>query len=368
MGVNFIGMITARYQSEIHRPQGPAIDRDYIKRFARAHEDAGFDRILVPYHSTDADTILAASFVASSVERIGFMLAHRPGFVAPTLAARQFATLDQFTGGRVATHIITGGDAAEQARDGDFLDHDTRYRRTDEYVGLLKRVWTSDKPFDHEGEFYRFEGAYSEVKPATKPHIPVYVGGSSDAAIEVAGRHADIYALWGETLDQARDTIAKVRAAAIRHGRSPDIIQFSLSLRPILAPTEHEAWQRAERILAIIKTIKGQAALGAPSKTPEAVGSQRLLAAAAKGRILDKRLWTEVAGLTGARGNTTALVGTPEQVAEALLDYYDLGIGTFLIRGFDPYEDVGDYGRQLLPLVRQEIARRDAVQPRAAVA
>jgi alkanesulfonate monooxygenase len=368
MSVTFIGMITARYQSEIHRPQGPAIDRDYVKRFARAHEDAGFDRILVPYHSTDAETILTASYVASAVDRIAFMLAHRPGFVAPTLAARQFATLDQFTAGRVAIHVITGGDATEQARDGDFLDHDTRYRRTDEYVGLLKRVWTSDRPFDHSGEFYRFEGAYSEVKPVTKPHIPVYVGGSSEAAIAVAGKHADIYALWGETLDQARETIAKVRSAAKRHGRDPANIRFSLSLRPVLAPTEDEAWLRAEAILDTLTAIKGQAALGAPTKTPEAVGSQRLLAAAARGRVLDKRLWTEVAGLTGARGNTTALVGTPEQVTEALLDYYDLGITTFLIRGFDPYEDVVDYGRELLPLVRGEIARRAPAVPRTAVA
>lgn len=368
MSVTFIGMITTRYQSEIHRAQGPAIDRDYVKRFARAHEDAGFDRILVPYHSTDAETILTASYAAPAVDRIGFMLAHRPGFVAPTLAARQFATLDQFTGGRVAIHVITGGDATEQARDGDFVDHDTRYRRTDEYVELLKRVWTSDMPFDHAGEFYRFEGAYSEVKPVTKPYIPIFVGGSSEVAIEVAGKHADIYALWGETLDQARETTTKVRAAARRCGRDPSIIRFSLSLRPVLAPTEDEAWIRAEAILEMIRAIKGQAALGAPQKTPEAVGSQRLLAAAAQGRVLDKRLWTEVAGLTGARGNTTALVGTPGQVTEALLDYYDLCITTFLIRGFDPYEDVIDYGRDLLPRVKLAIARRDAEQRRVAAA
>ena len=126
MSLDFIGMISTKHQSEIHPPHGPAIDPDYIKRFARAHEDAGFDRILVPYHSTDAETILTAAYAASAVDRIGFMLAHRPGFVAPTLAARQLATLDQFTGGRVAIHVITGGDSTEQARDGDFLDHDTR--------------------------------------------------------------------------------------------------------------------------------------------------------------------------------------------------------------------------------------------------
>ncbi|HXZ01566.1 MAG TPA: LLM class flavin-dependent oxidoreductase [Stellaceae bacterium] len=360
MSVTFIGMISTRHQSEIHPPQGPAIDADYLRRFARAHEEAGFDRILIPYHSTDADTLLVAAYAAAQTERIGFMLAHRPGFVAPTLAARKFATLDQLTGGRIAIHVISGGDDAEQQRDGDFLDHDARYRRTDEYVEILKRVWTGDAPFDHEGEHYRFKGAFSEVKPVRKPHIPIYFGGSSEAAIEVAGRHADIYALWGETREQVRETIAKVRAAARRHGRDPDAIGFSLSLRPVLAASEAAAWERAQRILATVQAVRGRAPLGPRTRTPQAVGSQRLLAAAAQGRVVDKRLWTEIAAITGARGNTTALVGTPEQVAESLLEYHDLGVTTFLIRGFDPYDDAVEYGRRLLPLVRQEIARRDA--------
>src|SRR5208282_1135717 len=101
MSVQFIGMISARKLSEIHPPQGPVVDRDYIRRFALAHEEAGFDRILVPYYSHDADTVLVGSYAAAAAERIGLMLAHRPGFVAPTLAARAFATLDQLTGGRV---------------------------------------------------------------------------------------------------------------------------------------------------------------------------------------------------------------------------------------------------------------------------
>jgi alkanesulfonate monooxygenase len=365
MSVDFIGMISTQHKSETHPTQGPAIDRDYVKRFARAHEDAGFDRILIPYHSTDADTLLVAAYAAAHAEKIGFMLAHRPGFVAPTLAARKFATLDQFTGGRVAIHVISGGDDAEQQRDGDFLDHTQRYARTDEYVGILKRVWTSEQPFDHDGKHYQFKGAFSEVKPVTKPHIPIYFGGSSDAAVAVAGRHADIYALWGETHVQVRETIAKVRAAVAQNGRNPDAVRFSLSFRPILAKTEVEAWRRAESILARIKAVRGEAPLGAPTKAPPNVGSQRLLAAAAKGPVLDKRLWTEVAAVTGARGNTTALVGTPEQVAEALLDYYDLGITTFLIRGFDPYEDAVEYGHSLIPLVRHEVARRESAGVRA---
>lgn len=359
MSVQFIGMISARKLSEIHLPTGPVVDRDYIRRFTQAHEHAGFDRILVPYYSHDADTVLVGSYAAYATERIGLMLAHRPGFVSPALAARAFATLDQLTGGRVAIHVISGGDDAEQQKDGDFLGHDERYARTDEYVHLLRQIWTSEKPIDHEGTYYRLKGSFAEVKPVQKPYVLIYFGGSSDAAIEVAGKHADIYALWGETHAQVREMIGKVRDSAERHGRDPQSIHFSLSFRPILGKTEDEAWQRARSIVETIERVRGQAALGPSNGAPANTGSQRLLEAAAQGDIVDKRLFTAIARLTGARGNTTALVGTPAQVADALLDYYDLGVTTFLIRGFDPLEDATDYGRELIPLVRQQTAQRD---------
>jgi alkanesulfonate monooxygenase len=364
MSVEFIGMIGTQHASEIHPPRGAIIDVDYVRRFANAHEQAGFDRILVGYFSSGADGFIVASWAAFVTQKLGLMLAHRPGFVAPSLAARKLATLDHFSGGRLAVHIISGGEDADQRKDGDFLTHDDRYARTDEYVEILRRIWTSDKPVDHRGRYYSFEQSFSAVKPLQKPHIPIYFGGSSDAAIAIAGRHADVYALWGEPLAEAAKTIARVRESAARHGRS---VRFSLSTRPILAPTEDEAWSRAKRIIGTIREKSGRAMLGSSGKLPQNVGSQRLLAAAARGEVLDRRLWTAVAAATGARGNTTALVGTPAQVAESLLAYYDLGVTTFLIRGFDPLEDAIDYGRELIPMVRSEIASRDrmVVRPNA---
>jgi alkanesulfonate monooxygenase len=331
------------------------LDRAYVETVAKAHEDGGFDRALVAFHAASPESILVAAHAASATSRLGFMIAHRPGFTAPTLAARQFATLDQLTAGRIAVHVITGGSDAEQRQDGDFLTHDERYARTDEYLDVVRRIWTSDKPFDHAGRFYRFEGGFSGVKCLQQPHMPVYFGGSSDAAIAVAGKHADVYALWGETHAQVRETIVRVRASAANHSRK---VRFSLSLRPILADTEEKAWARADAILARVKEIRAQNQLGMTHMAGMSVGSQRLLAAAAQGSRLDKRLWTAVAEATGARGNTTALVGTAEQVADALLDYYDLGITAFLIRGFDPLEDAIEYGRSLLPLTRQLVAER----------
>lgn len=362
MSVQFIGMIQSQQVSEIHPPRGPVIDRGYVREFAQAHEAAGFDRILVPQHATSVDATQTIAYAASQTERIHFLLAHRPGFVAPTVAARQLASLDHFTGGRLGVHFISGGSDEEQRRDGDYLDHDARYRRTDEYLDILRRVWTSDAPFDHEGPHYRFERAWSEVKPLQQPHPPVFFGGASGPAVQVAGKHADVYALWGEPLAQARELTGRVRAAAAQHGRS---IRFSISFRPILAATEDEAWARAERILERTRALRVAQGLarGGPQQS---VGARRLLDAAAQGDRVDQRLWTAIARETGGRSNSTALVGTPAQVADALLAYYDIGITTFLIRGFDPLEDAIDYGRELIPRTRELVAQRLAAPHPAA--
>jgi alkanesulfonate monooxygenase len=362
MPVEFIGYIGTQHQSEIHPAQGPVIDRDYVERVARAHDEGGFDRALVAFGSTSPESQLVVAHAASVTQRLGFMIAHRPGFTAPTVAARQLATLDQFTGGRVAVHIITGGADDEMAKDGDHLTKDQRYARASEYLDIVRQEWTSEKPFDYKGEYYNVVQAFGGVKPLQKPHIPVYFGGSSDAAIPVAGKHADIFALWGETQAQVAETIARVRHAAAKHSRQ---VKFSLSLRPVIAETEEAAWAKADDIAAQAKALREKAGLPTTGHAPPNAGSQRLLAAAKQGTRLDKRLWTGVAAVTGAAGNSTGLVGTPEQVAEALLDYYDLGVSTFLIRGFDPLDDAIAYGRDLIPLVRALVAQRDA-QPAAA--
>ena len=363
MSVEFIGYIGSQHSSEIHPAAGPVLDRDYVEKVARAHDEGGFDRALVAFGSSSPESQHIAAYAASVTERLGFMIAHRPGFTQPTVAARQLATLDQLTGGRIAVHIITGGSDDEMAKDGDHTTKDVRYARTDEYLDIVRQEWTSEKPFDYDGRFYQVKQAFGAIKPVQKPPLPIYFGGSSDEAIPVAGKHADIYALWGETQAQVRETIARVRAAAAKHGRT---VRFSLSLRPVIADTEDAAWKRADEIVERTKALRAKSGQKLSDHAPPNAGSQRLLQAAAQGTRLDKRLWTGVAAVTGAQGNSTGLVGTPEQVAEGLLDYYDLGVTTFLIRGFDPLEDAIGYGRDLIPLVRELVARRDAEPARAA--
>jgi alkanesulfonate monooxygenase len=362
VSVEFIGMIGTQHVSEIHPAAGPLVNREFVRRFTRAHEDSGFDKVLVGHSSSTPDGLQVAAYAAAHSERLGFLVAHRPGFVAPTLAARSFASLDHFSGGRVAIHVISGGSDVEQRRDGDWLNKDERYDRTDEYLEVLTRTWTEAGPFSHHGRHYQVADVNADIRPLQQPRIPVYFGGSSPAAYRVGGRHADVFALWGEPLAETAEQIASVRAAAEAAGRA-EPPRISVSFRPILGATDELAWERAHRILDRITASKGGHAsfTGARmhQRTPGNVGSQRLLAAAAKGERHDRALWTPTAAASGAAGNSTALVGSPETVAAALLDYVDIGVSTLLIRGYDPLDDAIDYGRELLPLVRQELARRE---------
>jgi alkanesulfonate monooxygenase len=354
MPVDMIGWIAPRVSSEVLAPQGPPFNADVIATTARIHESADFDRALIGYFSDAPDGFLMGAHAAAATQRLGLLLAHRPGFVSPTLAARKLATLDQLCGGRLAVHIIAGGSEADQAKDGDFTDHAGRYRRVSEYIALLRRTWTSTSPFDHAGEFYRVVGAYSEVRCHQNPHIPIYGGGGSDDAIRALAPHVDHYMLWGEPLRETAVFMGRVRQAATAAGRP--LPGFSLSTRPILAETDEGAWNRARAILRRIQDRRG----GASPPTPENRGSQRLLAAAATSEVHDTCLWMKLAEATGARGNSTALVGAPDTVAKALLAYYKLGAGSLLIRGYEPLEDAQRYGSELIPLLRRLVAEADA--------
>jgi alkanesulfonate monooxygenase len=384
MSVEIIGMVGTREFSETRGPlSGPAIDPDYLTRFARAHETAGFDRVLIGYGATGPDGFAVAAHVLYATTTLKVLIAHRPGFAAPTLVARKLATLDALAGGgRVGIHHITGGDELDQKRDGDFADHDRRYARTGEFMSLLRRELTATEPFDYSGEFYQVKGAYSVVRPEPPATIPLYFGGASQAAIRVGAEQADVYMLWGEPLAQIAERIAGIRAEAARIGRA---VRFSLSVRPITADTEDAAWERAEQIRSatqkrVAEAAAYRAAEGGPGgnygngngngngrltagarlfgfRESTSVGSERLQRQGAQSDVHDERLWYGVTKLTGPGGNSTALVGTPRQVADALLAYRRLGVDTFLIRGFDPLDDVVEWGKELVPLLRDGAAR-----------
>src|SRR5918911_781203 len=191
MALEIIGMIATQEASEVLPPRGPLIDPDFTAHFAQVHEAAGFDRVLIGYGSYWPDGWQVANHVARATQRLKILLAHRPGFVAPSLTARQAVSFDHLTGGgRLALHIITGGDEADQRRDGDFLDHDSRYRRTAEYMRIVRTLFESPAPLDFDGEFYRLQGAVLPVRPLTPEGIPLYFGGASAAALDVGVEYA----------------------------------------------------------------------------------------------------------------------------------------------------------------------------------
>jgi alkanesulfonate monooxygenase len=394
MPVEIIGMVGTRDASEIKGPlvdgpvvdwmDGPVIDPGYLVDIAQAHDRGGFDRVLVGYGAVAPEGWAVAATVLHSTSHLKVLVAHRPGFVQPVLLARMAATLDQLTGGgRIAIHFITGGDEADQRREGDFVPHDARYARTGEVMSIVRRIWAEDSPFDYEGEFFRYEGAFSSVKPATPEGIPLYFAGASPPAIAVGAAQADVYAFWGEPRAAVQARMETIDQAAAEVGRK---LRYSISLRPIIGDTEQEAWEKAEWIaettaerIALAKermadhkdTYQGLGgdknatfSVNRDTGGTTSVGRKRLIEMSSDKDVHDERLWMKVANLTGAAGNSTALVGTPEQVAEAMLRYYDLGITTLLLKGFDPLADAVDFGERLLPLVRSGAEERDAVGAR----
>jgi alkanesulfonate monooxygenase len=358
--IGMIGVTPPSGDATLHVIEG-GLSPSYLKQFARAHDDAGFDFALVGYTSSSAEGFLVALHAAAHTKRLGYLVAHRPGFVAPTLMARKIATFDHLTIGRLAVHIITGKTDEEQQGDGDFSPKTERYRRAAEYLELMKLTWLSEQPFDFSGEFYRVKGASSNVHPLQKPHPLLFFGGASDGALAMGARLCDVYAIYAEPLASTHERISNFRHQAAAFGRTPG---FNVSLRPIIAEREGDAWDKANRILATMTGKKGW------SRQEEATGpvdtaGKRLMRFAAEQDVYDERLWMPIARATGALGNTSCLVGTPEQVGEAILRYYTLGVDSFLIRGFDPLNDAVEFGRELIPRIKKgalEIDRQRAAE------
>lgn len=357
--VEFISLSHLNPSTELAPVPSRGIDLPYFKKYVRALEDGGYDYTLLPYGSNSADSFVVASAVGQLTERIKPIVALRPNTTFPTVGAQKLATLDQLTEGRAVVHIISGGSDAEQARQGDYLPKDERYARTSEYVDILRRSWTEPAPFDYDGNYYKFEGFGPGFAPYDGP-VPISIGGQSDAAFEVGGRQGDIFSFWGEPLDDLTTEIDRVNAIATAAGRPHPRIW--VTFRPIVAATDELAWAKAHeyvgRISDTFQRYAANSVMRFGTGAPQNVGSQRALAFAEKAELYDRALWTKTAAATNAAGASTALVGSPETVAAAILDYVDRGASLVSVRGYDTLNDAVDYGRYVLPLVRQELDHR----------
>ncbi|KAM0723223.1 hypothetical protein Q7P37_001423 [Cladosporium fusiforme] len=360
MPVEFISLAFPNASNELKPTPGAPIDPAYLARYARNLDDYEFNYTLQPYDSGGFDPFTTASYIAANTKHLKVIVALRPNTLYPTVAAKALATLDQLSAGRAVVHFIAGGNDTEQAREGDFLLKDQRYTRLEEYIHILRKAWSATEPFDWSGEHYYFKQFQSRVKPVNGT-IPISVGGSSDEAYRVGGSLADIFGLWGEPLKETQQQIDRIHAEAEKAGRA-DRPRIWVTFRPITAETDALAWEKAHRTLASLKSNiasnKGKPGQNGPA--PQNAGSQRLLDIASRGEVQDRALWYPTVTATNARGASTALVGSWETVSQSILDYVDLGCDLISIRGYDNFQDMVEYGQQVLPRVRGELAARAA--------
>lgn len=349
-------------------PSGPDFDPEHIRRAAMSQEAAGYDRVLIANTTIMPESFAIGAYLSAITTKLGFMLAHRPGPVMPTAAARHLATLDRLSEGRAAVHIIAGADDREVQADGAFNTKEDRYRLAGEYVDVMRKMWSATEPFDYDGEFYKFRGSSAMIRP-TLGSIPVYWGGTSDLALDVGGRVADVYAMGGDTFARAGALASGARAAAARHGRE---IKVLMTMVILLGDTEDAAWARADRLFDKVTAQMasvGNVAMGGKPGEPEekaAAGAfQRMLSQSKEGDRLDNCLWTGLNKAYKGRGNNSVLVGTPQQVADTLMEYRRLGVTRFLLRSPDQDRDAIIIGRELVPELKALKARERSLQTAA---
>ncbi|RQZ27582.1 alkanesulfonate monooxygenase, FMNH(2)-dependent [Burkholderia sp. Bp9090] len=338
-----------------------AADYDYFKQIAVAADTLGYEGVLLPTGRSCEDAWVVASSLIPATQRLKFLVAVRPGIASPGLAARMAATFDRLSGGRLLINVVTGGDAAELEGDGLFADHDTRYEITDDFLNIWRGLLSASHDnggFDYIGKHLQSKGGKALYPPVQRPHPPLWFGGSSPAAHAIAADHIDTYLTWGEPPEAVAKKIADIRARAEARGRK---VKFGIRLHVIVRETEDEAWRDADRLISRLddETIaRAQQAFANMDSE-----GQRRMAALHGGKRGGREalevypnLWAGVGLVRGGAG--TALVGNPEQVAERMREYADLGIETFILSGYPHLEESYRFAELVFPLIKGKGAAR----------
>lgn len=335
-------------------------DIDYLAQVAQAAEHLGFTGMLTPTGSWCQDSWISTAALLARTSRIKFLVAFRPGTLTPTLAAHMATTYQKVSGGRLLLNIVTGGDSAEQQRFGDWLDHDQRYERTDEFLAAMRAIW-SGEPVDFDGEHYSLRDARSFETPDPPPQL--YFGGSSEAALPVAARRADVHLTWGEPPEKVRAKVDRLRSLAEREGRR---LRFGLRAHVITRDTSEQAWRVAQDFLEQMDPADVAAAQAKLAKS-ESTGQGAItglhggeLPDSARSLEVHPGLWAGVGLLRGGAG--TALVGSHDEVADLVGEYHEAGVEEFVLSGYPHLEEAYWVGEGLRP----ELARRGALAAEAA--
>jgi alkanesulfonate monooxygenase len=319
---------------------------DYLRQVACAADQFGFSGVLTPTGTWCHDAWVVTSALMPETRSLRYLVAMRPGFTSPTLTAQMAATFQHMSGGRLALNLVAGGDTADQQCYGDWLDHDQRYARADEFLTVLRGAWAAEG-FDHAGKHYRVRDASVMIPPDSPPAI--YFGGASAPAEEVAARHADVYMAWGETTEMLAERVERMRRLASRHERR---LRFGLRLHVISRNTAAEAWAETDRILdqvdeATVRFTQRQL------KRVDSVGQQRQNALHKGSRehlVIEPNLWAGLGLIKGA--GSTALVGSHAEVAARIRDYQEIGFDEFVFSGYPHLEEAYQFGEGVLPLFR----------------
>jgi len=332
-----------------------AVDLGYIGQIARAADELGYGGVLLPTGRSCEDAWAVASAMVPLTQRLKFLVAIRPGIMSPTAAARLASTVDRMSNGRVLINVVTGGDPAESEGDGVFLSHDERYVASHEFLSVWRRVMAGES-VDLEGKHIRVKGAKVLYPPVQRPYPPLYFGGSSPAAHDLAAEHVDVYLTWGEPPAAVAAKVNEMKRRAAAFGRT---LKFGIRLHVIVRETNDEAWRAANELLRYVDDKTIQAAQAAFSRL-DSEGQRRMVALHGGRREnleVSPNLWAGVGLVRGGAG--TALVGSPEVVAERMLEYRELGIETFILSGYPHLEEAYRTAESLFPLL--PIERRTGI-------
>ncbi len=323
---------------------GRAATFDYFSQVARAADALGYEGVLLPTGRGCEDAWVTAAALGALTERLKFLVAVRPGLISPTLAYRMAATLDRQTNGRVLINVVTGGDVDELHGDGLFLSHDERYEQTDEFLSIWQGL-DRGETVNHTGKYYHV-GEAKNLIPARQAHIPLYFGGSSPAALDVAAKQIDLYLTWGEPPEQVAEKIARVRELAEHEGRE---LRFGIRMHVIVRDTVEEARRHADKLIENVTPEIAAAGQSVLAKY-ESEGQKRMLAFHRNGRDglwLRPDLWAGVGLVRGGAG--TAMVGDGATVTALMEEYASIGIDTFILSGYPHLEEAYHFAEHVFP-------------------
>ncbi len=341
---------------------GRQVDHAYMKQIAVAVDNLGYEGVLIPTGRSCEDPWITAASLIDATKNLKFLVALRPGVTTPALAARMAATFDRLSNGRVLLNLVTGGDEQELKGDGVYEDHATRYQTAAEYTKIWREILTRS----HTGESFTFHGERLSVDdakllypPVHQPYPPLWFGGSSEAAQELAAEQVDTYLTWGEPPAAVEEKIQTMQAKSAAKGRR---LNYGIRLHVIVRETSAEAWAAADELIQYVDdaTI---AAAQQKFRQMDSVGQRRMaeLHNGDKSKLeVSPNLWAGVGLVRGGAG--TALVGDPQTVADRIQEYADLGINTFIFSGYPHLEESIRFAELVFPLLPLQ-TRKKLAQP-----